>query len=111
MIAGYQRSRFEAGRPSARVASGSSATTRAGSTAVEASAGRFPGRPPRLRWISTLTGTAFDAGRGPDAAYWRRQLREPVRFDAAVRRLAEGDVRVLLELDAYREAAVQGAAR
>ena len=66
--------------------------------AVEASAGRFPSRPPRLRWISTLTGAAFDAGRGPDPSYWRRQLREPVRFDAAVRRHAEGGGRVLLEL-------------
>ncbi|WP_340561294.1 acyltransferase domain-containing protein [Streptomyces sp. GSL17-111] len=46
---------------------------------------RVPGGPPRLPFYSTVTGAAAD---GPlDAAYWTRQITEPVRFSDAVRHL------------------------
>ena len=45
--------------------------------------------PPRLRWISTLTGA--DVTAAPDAAYWRDQIRLPVRFrDALVAAVQPG---------------------
>jgi acyl transferase domain-containing protein len=44
-------------------------------------------RRPRIRWISTVTGT--DMSEAPDARYWRDQIRRPVRFHAAV----EGAIR------------------
>ena len=41
-----------------------------------------PSRPPRVGWISTLTGEPVLGPVSP--AYWRRQAREAVRFQAAV---------------------------
>ncbi len=38
--------------------------------------------PPRLRWISTLTGG--EVTEPPDARYWRDQIRHSVRFQAAL---------------------------
>ena len=38
--------------------------------------------PPKIRWISTLTAEAMTAA--PDALYWRRQIRQPVRFRQAI---------------------------
>ncbi len=42
--------------------------------------------PPKIRWISTLTAEAMTAA--PDAGYWRRQIRDPVRFRQAIERVA-----------------------
>lgn len=38
---------------------------------------------PRLRWISSVTGTFMDPGRAPDAAYWCAHLTSTVRFAEA----------------------------
>ena len=51
---------------------------------------------PSVPLLCDLTGRAL-AG-APDADHWRRQAREPVRFAAAVRSLAEMDVSLLVEI-------------
>lgn len=53
-------------------------------------------RAPRLPWVSNLTGTAMEAA--PDAAYWRRHLRECVRFADGVGALAALGSDAFLEL-------------
>jgi len=64
--------------------------------AFEAEAAKVRFAAPEVRWISNLTGRAVD---GPvDARYWRRHLRETVRFDEG---LAAADVAgVFLEMGA-----------
>ncbi|WP_170985043.1 SDR family NAD(P)-dependent oxidoreductase [Roseomonas sp. AR75] len=52
-----------------------------------------PARP----MFSTVTGAALEAGEA-DAAYWWRNLREPVRFEAAVRAAQEQGARIFLEI-------------
>jgi parallel beta-helix repeat protein len=51
-----------------------------------------------LALVSNLTGTAFAAGTHPDAAYWRRHARAPVRFAEGVATLTGMRVDVLVEL-------------
>jgi acyl transferase domain-containing protein len=56
-------------------------------------------RPPRIPIVSTLSGALA----GPDmqtAAYWVRQVREPVRFAAGVKALHEAGARAFFELGA-----------
>lgn len=53
---------------------------------------------PRLQLISNLTGQAFAAGVGPDARYWRRHAREPVRFAACIEALGAAGVTALVEV-------------
>ncbi len=48
----------------------------------EAAAAEADFAPPRVRWVSTLTGA--DVTAAPDAAYWRDQIRQPVRFHQAL---------------------------
>ncbi|MGQ4483259.1 type I polyketide synthase [Streptomyces sp. SAS_276] len=50
--------------------------------------------------VSTVTGEACD-GSGMDAAYWYRNMREPVRFDAAVRELLARGHRVFIEVSPH----------
>lgn len=38
---------------------------------------------PRIRWISSVTGTFMDPARAPDASYWKTHLTGTVRFRAA----------------------------
>jgi acyl transferase domain-containing protein len=52
--------------------------------------------PPRLEWVSNLTGDVMREA--PDARYWRRQVREPVQFAAGIRTLAERGYRIFIEL-------------
>jgi acyl transferase domain-containing protein/NADPH:quinone reductase-like Zn-dependent oxidoreductase/acyl carrier protein len=52
-----------------------------------------PARP----MISTVTGAALEAGTA-DAGYWWRNLREPVRFEAAVRAALANGARVFVEI-------------
>ncbi len=54
--------------------------------------------PPSLTFVSNLTGRALGAGQAPDAAYWRRQAREPVAFRAGVETLAEIGVDAVIEV-------------
>ena len=54
-------------------------------------------RPPRRRFVSSLTGTWITEAEATDPRYWARQLRQPVDFVGALATLAaEGDL-VLLE--------------
>ena len=50
--------------------------------AYEAKAQTVSFRQPRIRWISTLTGQGMVGA--PDARYWRDQIRQTVRFQAAI---------------------------
>ena len=65
---------------------------------LEAAAGSVEHREASLALVSNLTGTAFTAGTHPDAAYWRRHARSPVRYAEGVATLAGMGVDVLLEL-------------
>ena len=55
-------------------------------------------QPPSLTFVSNLTGRALEAGEVPDAAYWRRQAREPVAFRACIETLAELGVDTVIEI-------------
>ena len=54
-------------------------------------------RPPRIALVSTVTGDWQD-GRPVDAAYWWRNVRRPVLFEAAVQRLVADGCDVFVEL-------------
>lgn len=56
--------------------------------------------PTRVRMVSTVTGSTIDGVR-LDAAYWARNVAEPVRFQAAVEALAAEGVDVFLEIGAH----------
>lgn len=55
-------------------------------------------RPPSVPWISGVTGEALARDFTPDPAYWRGQIREPVRFWAAIHTLANRGRTAFLEL-------------
>nr|WP_225829074.1 type I polyketide synthase [Streptomyces sp. TML10] len=54
-------------------------------------------RPADVTFLSTLTGEPLDTT-ALDAGYWYRNLREPVRFEAATRRALEQGHRVFIEV-------------
>ncbi|MDI2127094.1 type I polyketide synthase [Yinghuangia seranimata] len=58
--------------------------------------GRITPLPTTVAFYSTVTGDVIDTAE-LDAAYWFRNMREPVRFDAAVKRLFEDDHGVFVE--------------
>jgi len=49
------------------------------------------------RYVSTVTGDTLP-GTALDAGYWWRNIREPVRFDQAITRLADTGVRMFIEI-------------
>jgi len=55
-------------------------------------------RPPRLRFLSNVTGTWADSRDVTGVAYWVRQLRETVRFSDGLSALFQDPARVLLEV-------------
>ena len=61
-------------------------------------AGRVTMTAPRLPLFSNLTGQAFRAGEVPDALYWSRHVREPVRFLESLRGIHAKGYRVFLEV-------------
>ncbi len=63
----------------------------------EEEAGAIRYAQPRLELISNVTGELAH-GEVTDKSYWRRQVREPVRFYAGMRRLEERGYRIFLEL-------------
>ena len=54
--------------------------------------------PPRLRYVSNLTGTWVRPEEATDPAYWARHLRNTVQFADGLRQLADGSARILLEV-------------
>ena len=54
--------------------------------------------PPRLPFVSNLSGRVIEAGEALDAAYWRRQMRAPVAFRACVEKLAGLGVDAVVEI-------------
>jgi acyl transferase domain-containing protein/protein-L-isoaspartate O-methyltransferase len=63
---------------------------------LEATASGIRSAPPRPGWVSTLTGELVTTA--PDAAYWRRQARQPVQYARAVERLEQLGVEVFVEV-------------
>jgi acyl transferase domain-containing protein len=66
--------------------------------AMEATARAVPMFAPRIPVAWNLTGGAALAGGAPDAVYWRRHLREPVRFTEGIQSLYHNGYRVFLEV-------------
>ena len=66
--------------------------------AFAAVASRVRFQPPRWPIISNVTGKSVDATELTDPQYWVRHVRQPVRFEAAVRALAERGVNAFLEI-------------
>jgi phthiocerol/phenolphthiocerol synthesis type-I polyketide synthase E len=54
--------------------------------------------PPRIPFLSNVTGTWITPEQATDPAYWGSQLRQPVRFAAAVAELLREPRRILLEV-------------
>ncbi|MEU8874104.1 type I polyketide synthase [Streptomyces javensis] len=52
-------------------------------------------------FFSTVTGEWLGADRGPDAEYWVRNLRQTVRFEEAIRALADEGFGVFVECSAH----------
>ncbi len=55
-------------------------------------------RPPRVPYVSNLTGTWITVAEATDPEYWVRHVREPVRFADGLRTLLAADGPVLLEV-------------
>ena len=55
-------------------------------------------QPPRVPLISSVTGRVTSAEEITSREYWRRQIREPVRFEQAVATLAHRGAKVFLEI-------------
>jgi acyl transferase domain-containing protein/acyl carrier protein len=66
--------------------------------AIEQLARETPMRSPRLGMVSTLTGGVVTAAEVCDPRYWRRHVRETVRFSDALDALHGAGARVLLEI-------------
>lgn len=65
---------------------------------LEAAAARITQRPPRCTLIGNMDGRALPEGTSPNAGYWRRHSREPVRFAASIAALAETGCDLVLEI-------------
>jgi acyl transferase domain-containing protein/surfactin synthase thioesterase subunit/acyl carrier protein len=63
---------------------------------LESIAGQIDHRPPKVPLISNLTGEVISAA--PDKSYWRRHLRESVRFGDGMRALANLECGTFLEI-------------
>ena len=57
-----------------------------------------PRKPPRIPFLSNVTGTWISAAEAVDPRYWARQLREPVRFSQGLEALAQQPDHVLIEV-------------
>ncbi|HET7464798.1 MAG TPA: acyltransferase domain-containing protein, partial [Longimicrobium sp.] len=66
--------------------------------AVRELVGRMRLSPPRIPFVSNVTGTWITAAQATDPAYWARHLREPVQFERGVAELLKDGGRVLLEM-------------
>jgi amino acid adenylation domain-containing protein/FkbM family methyltransferase len=75
------------------------------STMMEPIIGQFVGEvrkvrlsAPRMRYLSNVTADWVTAEQATDPAYWGRQLRETVQFALGIRKLCDGNGRLLLEV-------------
>ncbi len=55
-------------------------------------------RPPRIPYVSNVTGTWITATEATDPAYWGRHLRQAVRFAEGLHALLQGGDQILLEV-------------
>jgi acyl transferase domain-containing protein/glutamate-1-semialdehyde aminotransferase len=58
----------------------------------------IPRRPPKIPFVSSLTGDWIADGQATDPRFWARQLREPVQFAEGAARLFDDPNRILLEI-------------
>ncbi len=65
---------------------------------IERAAAGMQTAAPRCRIASNVSGSLFAAGEAPTGAYWARQAREPVRFEANLRAALDHGCSILLEL-------------
>ena len=65
---------------------------------LEAALSRVAFAAPSVPFVSNLTGRVVQQDEALDAAYWRRQAREPVAFRACVETLAELGVDAIVEI-------------
>jgi acyl transferase domain-containing protein len=61
-------------------------------------AGGLTYAPPRIKWVSSMTGNLMGPKDAADPDYWRRQVREPVRFRSAMETLDRPENHVFLEV-------------
>ena len=61
-------------------------------------AGSISYQRPKLAWASNVTGRIADGEEVCSAAYWRRQIREPVRFAEGIQSLAEQGYKTFVEV-------------
>src|SRR5262249_34480603 len=64
----------------------------------EAAVGTVPLSPPRLRLVSNLSGQPVSAAEITQPSYWRRHMREAVRFGDGVRSLEAARIDCCIEL-------------
>lgn len=74
--------------------------------AFTAEASTIDARPPRIPLVSNVTGAW--RSEAPDAAYWRRHLRQPVLFADGLETLGQAGHRVFLELGPHPTLAALG---
>jgi len=55
-------------------------------------------QPPRIPYVSNVTGTWIDAGEATDPAYWARHVRQPVRFADGLAALCQQAPAAMLEV-------------
>ena len=65
---------------------------------LEAALSRVEFRAPSIPFVSNLTGRVVEPDEALDAAYWRRQAREPVAFRACIETLAALGVDAIVEI-------------
>ncbi len=58
----------------------------------------IPRQPPRIRFLSNVTGSWITDQEATDPGYWARQLRQTVRFHDCVTLLAQDQTRIVLEV-------------
>jgi acyl transferase domain-containing protein/NADPH:quinone reductase-like Zn-dependent oxidoreductase/acyl carrier protein len=68
--------------------------------AFEAEAANIAYKLPELKWISNLTGSAFERREPVDARYWRRHLRESVQFQRGLEAARTAGADLFVELGA-----------
>ena len=59
-------------------------------------------QPPKIPYVSNVTGTWITAAEATDPSYWAKHLRQTVRFEAGLHELLQAPERVLLEVGPSR---------